>query len=90
MITTDRGSRVMQPHFGSSLYKLIDRTINDEWVLDFKRYCLQATCDQNGKLWDNRVELENLNIDKIDNNNRTLDLTLTVKLKNEPLQQLNL
>jgi len=42
IIITPLGSTVMRPWFGSLLFELIDKTVNDEWVLDATRYTHEA------------------------------------------------
>lgn len=66
MFTTALGDRIMLPNFGSLLYTLVDRTFNQEWIIDFKRFSLECCFDENGKLWDKRVYPKNLKIKKID------------------------
>lgn len=65
MFTTALGDRVMLPEFGSSLYTLIDREFNQEWVIDFKRFSLECCFDENGKLWDRRVHPKNMRVRKV-------------------------
>ena len=42
ILATPLGSRVMMPEYGSRLFELIDKTVNDEWVLDATRYTYAA------------------------------------------------
>lgn len=35
-------SRVNMPEYGSRLFELIDKPVNDEWVLDATRYTYEA------------------------------------------------
>lgn len=35
-------SRVNMPEYGSRLFELIDKTVNDEWILDATRYTYEA------------------------------------------------
>lgn len=42
IMITPVDSRVMMPLYGSCLFELIDRTVDDEWVLDATRYIYEA------------------------------------------------
>ncbi|WP_456390605.1 GPW/gp25 family protein [Hydrogenimonas sp.] len=42
ILVTPLGSRVMMPDYGSRLFELIDKTVNDEWVLDATRHTYEA------------------------------------------------
>ena len=42
ILSTPLGSRVMQPTFGSELYLLIDRRVDDMWKLLFAKYVFEA------------------------------------------------
>ncbi len=42
IMITPVGSRVMMPLYGSRLFELVDRTVDDEWVLDATRYIYEA------------------------------------------------
>lgn len=42
ILSTPLGSRVMMPLYGSLLFELVDKTVNDEWVLDAIRYTYEA------------------------------------------------
>jgi phage baseplate assembly protein W len=57
IIGTPLGSRVMLPNFGSKLYELIDKEMNDEWRLKFIAYGFKAFWDTSKKrLWDAQIE----------------------------------
>lgn len=47
ILETPLGSRVMLPEFGSKLYLLTDRRMDDNFKLDFYRYVAEAI--ENGK-----------------------------------------
>ena len=55
IITTAKGSRVMRPHFGCDLYELVDRTMDDEFMMLFNRYLLDAFFNENDEPWDDRL-----------------------------------
>jgi len=42
VLTTPLGSRVMRPQFGSRLFELIDRTLNDDYRIDALHYTYEA------------------------------------------------
>jgi len=42
VLTTPLGSTVMRPWFGSLLFELVDKTVDDEWILDATRYTYEA------------------------------------------------
>ena len=42
ILSTPLGSRVMEPTFGSELYLLIDKRLDDEWKLLFIKYVFEA------------------------------------------------
>jgi len=53
ILETPLGSRVMLPNFGSNLFELVDKTINEEYKIRFIAYTHEAFYDlENGKLWD--------------------------------------
>jgi len=57
MLDTPLGSRVMLPNFGSRLFELIDKSINEEYRLKFIAYTFEAFFDTlNGRLWDRELE----------------------------------
>jgi phage baseplate assembly protein W len=56
IFTTRKGSVVMNPEFGSDLYLLIDRRIDDEWLIDFRRYIADAVA------FEPRIELASVEI----------------------------
>lgn len=42
ILVTPLGTRVMMPEYGSRLFELVDKTVDDEWVLDATRYTYEA------------------------------------------------
>jgi len=63
IIETPLGSRVMLPKFGSKLYELIDKTVDDEHRLKFISYTFQAFYDvDNGVLWDRELEPQAISV----------------------------
>lgn len=55
ILTTPLGSRVMEPTFGSELYLLIDRRIDDMWKLLFIKYVFEAI-----NTWEKRVRVKSV------------------------------
>lgn len=42
ILVTPLGSRVMMPEYGSRLFELVDKSVNDEWILDAIRFSSEA------------------------------------------------
>ncbi len=57
ILSTPLGSRVMEPTFGSELYLLIDKRLDDEWKLLFIKYVFEAI-----DTWEKRVKIQNVNL----------------------------
>ncbi len=55
ILSTPLGSRVMQPTFGSELYLLIDRRVDDMWKLLFAKYVFEAI-----ETWEKRVKVQSV------------------------------
>lgn len=64
VLTTPLGARVMRPHFGSELYKLVDRNYDEAFILDAIAYTYDAI----------EKNLPHLRIKKVDVKPRSLDL----------------
>lgn len=56
ILSTPLGSRVMEPTFGSELYLLIDRRLDDMWNLLFIKYVFEAI-----DTWEKRVKIQSVN-----------------------------
>lgn len=61
ILETPLGSRVMLPEFGSKLYLLTDRRMDDNFKLDFYRYVAEAI-----EKWEKRVKLERVSLESIE------------------------
>lgn len=72
IVTTAKGSRVMRPHFGSDLYKLVDKTIDGEFMMLFNRYLLEAFFDEDEKPWDERLVPSRVKIQEIESTEGSL------------------
>ncbi len=77
IITTAKGSRVVRPYFGSDLYLLIDRNIDEEWKMLFNKYLLECFFDENYVPWDKRLVPKSSKIISVD------DSTVIAKLEFE-------
>ncbi|WP_276951064.1 GPW/gp25 family protein [Helicobacter rodentium] len=60
ILETPLGSRVMLPEFGSKLYLLTDRRMDDNFKLDFYRYVAEAI-----EKWEKRVKLERVALGEV-------------------------
>ena len=57
ILETPLGSRVMEPTFGSELYLLIDKKMDEMWNLLFIKYVFEAI-----DTWEKRVKIQNVNL----------------------------
>jgi len=64
IIKTPLGSRVMLPAFGSRLHELIDKTINDGWIMLLRRYLFEAFFNDAGELWDRDFQPKEIRAEK--------------------------
>ncbi|EAI2796424.1 TPA: GPW/gp25 family protein [Campylobacter jejuni] len=60
ILTTPLGSRVMRPEYGSLLYTLIDRKIDDDFRVKLTRYTAEAISK-----WEKRVKLKGVRLNKM-------------------------
>ncbi len=56
ILETPLGSRVMEPTFGSELYLLIDKKMDEMWNLLFIKYVFEAI-----STWEKRVKIQTVN-----------------------------
>jgi len=77
IVTTAKGSRVMRPHFGSDLYKLVDKSVDGEFMMLFNRYLLEAFFDENEKPWDERLTPLSVKIQEIESTKGSLRCMVT-------------
>ncbi|EHJ7787383.1 GPW/gp25 family protein [Campylobacter coli] len=59
ILITPLGSRVMRPEYGSLLYTLIDRKIDDDFKIKLTRYTAEAISK-----WEKRVKLKGVRLSK--------------------------
>lgn len=69
ILITPLGSRVMRPSYGSLLYTLIDKKIDDDFRLKLTQYASEAITK-----WEKRVELKGVRLNSL--NNHKLNITL--------------
>lgn len=75
IIETPLGSRVMLPNFGSKLFELIDKPIDEEYKIRFIAYTHEAFYNlKSGELWDRELEPKQVIFDNA--NNTELKATL--------------
>ncbi|MDE5602479.1 MAG: GPW/gp25 family protein [Helicobacter sp.] len=60
ILETPLGSRVMLPEFGSKLYLLTDRKLDESFKLDFYRYVAEAL-----EKWEPRIKLERVVLEDV-------------------------
>lgn len=60
ILETPLGSRVMLPEFGSKLYLLIDRKLDESFKLDFYRYVAEAV-----EKWEKRIKIERVVLEEV-------------------------
>ncbi|MDR2100103.1 MAG: GPW/gp25 family protein [Campylobacteraceae bacterium] len=81
ILITPLGSRVMLPEYGSRLFELVDRKIDDEFRADLTTYAFEAI-----ERWEPRVKISEvrlksliegkLNIALVLDNNETVEATV--------------
>jgi hypothetical protein len=75
ILETPLGSRVMLPHFGSNLFELVDKVVDEEYRIKFIAYTHEAFYDlENGKLWDKDLKPKQVIFNSV--NNTELKTTL--------------
>ena len=58
--TTPKKTVVMLPEFGNDFFKLVDKRMDDEWLIDLKRELADAT------IWETRITLKKVTIKSFD------------------------
>lgn len=66
MIGTPIKSRTLREYFGSSIHTLIDKTMDEEWKLLFRKYLFECFFDENNKPWDERLVAKSVDIIDVD------------------------
>lgn len=73
ILITPLGSRVMRPEYGSLIYTLIDRKVDDSFKAKLTRYTAQAIVK-----WEKRVKLKGVRL----NQSKDSKLSLTLIFEN--------
>ena len=77
IIETPLGSRVMLPTFGSRLFELIDKTIDEKYRLMFIASTYEAFFNEEKKeLWDKELEPQQIIFDVVNDNEVQTSITL--------------
>lgn len=69
ILITPLGSRVMRPDYGSLLYTLIDRKIDDDFKIKLTRYTAEAISK-----WEKRVKLKGVRLNECKANQLSIGL----------------
>jgi len=78
IIETPLGSRVMLPTFGSRLFELVDKTMDEKYRLQFIAYTFEAFFDtDNNKLWDAELAPMQIVYEKVNDNEVHASVKLT-------------
>lgn len=71
ILLTPLGSRVMLPEYGSRLFELVDRRVDDEFRSDFAYYVISAI-----NRWEKRVRIKKVLLKSFENNKFSFSLVL--------------
>ena len=71
ILLTPLGSRVMLPNYGSRLFELIDRRVDDSFRADLAWYVIEAV----GR-WEKRVKIQKVKLNEFFNKNLSFTLFL--------------
>lgn len=82
IITTAIGSRVMRPHFGSRLYELVDRSMDEEFRMLFSKYLLECFYDENFEPWDERLIPKRVKILNVDTTKGSMESSIEFENRN--------
>lgn len=66
MVNTPLKSRVLRPTFGSRMHELIDKVMDEQWKLKFRKYLFECFFDENNEPWDERFVVKNVDIINVD------------------------
>lgn len=70
ILLTPLGSRVMLPEYGSRLFELIDRRIDDSFRADLAWYVIEAV-----QKWEKRVKIDKVRLISLQNNVLKFEIT---------------
>ena len=60
IFTTPKNTVTMLPEFGCGFHELIDRPMNDDFLIDYRRHVIDAT------IWEPRKTLDNVKVIELD------------------------
>lgn len=72
ILQTPLGSRVMLPEYGSRLYELIDKKIDDEFRANLSWYVIEAV-----EKWEKRIKIDEVKLVSLDGHKLKIKLVLT-------------
>lgn len=76
ILLTPIGSRVMLPEYGSRIFELIDRRVDDDFMADLACYVIEAV-----EKWEKRVKIDEVKL--ISSNNHRLNFKIILTNGNE-------
>lgn len=71
ILLTPLGSRVMLPEYGSRLFELIDRKVDDEFRADLACYVIEAV-----EKWETRVKIDEVKLIALQNHKLSFKIIL--------------
>ena len=72
ILSTTIGSRVMLPQYGSRLFELIDRRVNDEFRADLSYFVIEAV-----QRWEKRVQIDEVKLISLKDHKLSFKILLT-------------
>ena len=72
ILLTPLGSRVMLPEYGSRLFELIDRKVDDEFRSDLACYVIEAV-----ERWEKRVKIDEVKLISLKDHRLNFKIALT-------------
>ncbi|WP_297916170.1 GPW/gp25 family protein [uncultured Campylobacter sp.] len=72
ILSTPIGSRVMLPEYGSRLFELIDRRVNDEFHADLSYFVIEAV-----QRWEKRVQVDEVKLISFKDHKLSFKIMLT-------------
>ncbi|WP_298756853.1 GPW/gp25 family protein [uncultured Campylobacter sp.] len=72
ILSTPIGSRVMLPEYGSRLFELIDRRVNDEFHADLSYFVIEAV-----QRWEKRVQVDEVKLISFKDHKLSFKIVLT-------------
>ena len=72
ILSTPIGARVMLPQYGSRLFELIDRRVNDEFHADLSYFVIEAV-----QRWEKRVQIDEVKLVSFKDHKLSFKIVLT-------------